>query len=367
MLLVGTAYGHSQMVVPQSTSPKVCRRGGDPNPTNCFGPCDLRAVVGRYANFDNPENPAAVYRRGQEVTIKYQRNNHGPGGFVRLTLVPPHKMMDKEVHDRNAFHYSCFGANPIRASQSDIQSDKWGFSITGNDGKDIEPGYYYTKTVIPDVIPDGRYVLGWVWYGGTGGPVSNEPYTQAPFPKGYFSDYWSCSFVEVKGGAPLKTSYTPIFKNEMNRFSEEGCMSAHDATEICKYEPCVKPATYQKPAPFKNGNIPPPLKPAYFMRGPVPESQVIERSGSAGDVKYRTENRVSLDLKKKSCACINADESCNTAMEKSTGGFCSRLTKGIDQRNICKDACCDYCEQTRHNDSPFCETEEIKTLCGMAS
>lgn len=227
----------------------------------------MRAIEGNFANFDSPDKPAGRYRRGQRITIKYQRNNHGPGGFIRLTLVHPQDMMNKKAHTRNAFHYSCWGAKPVVARPDQLWKDQYGFSIVGNDGEQHQfvPAYYTTTFTIPPVVPDGKYVLGWVWYGGIGGPVlSNKP--QKPTTFGYFGDYWSCSFVEVKGGIPLKSKYKPIFKNDMSQFSTEGCMSANDAPGVCTYEPCYVTGTYQKPRPFKNGRNPLLITPSNFIR-----------------------------------------------------------------------------------------------------
>lgn len=347
---------------------QVCRRGGNPNPTNCFGPCDLRAIVGRYANFGSPDNPAASYRRGQSVKIKYQRNNHGPGGFVRLSIIPPHRMMDKEIHEHNAFHYSCFGATPVKAAPAERKADRWGFSIAGNDGKDIAAGYYAINVTIPDVVPDGKYVLGWVWYGGTGGPVTNEPYKTEPWSKGYFSDYWSCSFVEVKGGAPLQSSYTPIFQNDMQAFSQKGCMSGNDAPEVCKYEPCLTTATYQKPRPFQEGKLPEQLSPSDFMGGSLPGnrlSPINADEATSQDNPFRKEKRISYLLKKRSCYCISAGERCKIGMANQTEGFCRRFTKAIDQPDICKDACCEYCTLAKSFSPSICDNEQVRQMCRM--
>lgn len=129
--------------------------GGEFDVQSCKGPCDLRAIQNNYANYDSPANPAKTWSRGQRVTIKYSRNNHGPGGFNRFTLVPPNKMMDKSAHTRNAFAYSCWGANPVVARGPELVTHKFGYSLVGNDGEEhnFPKAYYKTTITIPRCIP----------------------------------------------------------------------------------------------------------------------------------------------------------------------------------------------------------------------
>lgn len=208
---------------------------------------------------------------------------------MRHTLVPVDEMMDKRAHERNAFHYSCFGAHPVQATKADSKEDKWGYSIAGNDGLKIAPGYYETKVTMPRCVPDGDYVFGWVWYGGTGGSVSNTEYTEPPFNKGYFTDYWSCSFVRVEGGDALGSSCTPEFVNDMSKWSDEGCMSANDAPGVCRSEPCVVWGDFQKPRPFKNGEVPAALTPDNFMPTTA-RNGVLREPVSVLDVREKEEN-----------------------------------------------------------------------------
>lgn len=213
-----------------------------------------------------PNNPSAVYSRGQQVTIKYQRNNHGPGGFIRLTLVPVDQMMDKDVHERNAFHYGCWGANPVVATARDRRRNAQGFSIAGADGKlhHMPVSYYTAKVTIPTVVPDGVYALGWVWYGGLGGTLyQNVPAN--PYPRGLFSDYWSCAFVRIEGGSPMEQVFQPVFKSGMEKWWGDACKSANDAPGVCTYEPCIVNAKMQQPRPFKGGAKPKVLRPRDFL------------------------------------------------------------------------------------------------------
>ena len=96
-------------------------------------------------------------------------------------------------------------------------------------------------------------MLGWVWFGGTFGYVrKNAP--ERPTPWGYWSDYWSCSYVRIKGGDALASSYTPKFVNDMSQFSMDGCRAANDRPGICPVEPCkTEDGKYQAPYGFKEG------------------------------------------------------------------------------------------------------------------
>lgn len=105
--MFGSVCSHSLLGAPKPTSSKACRLGGVPSVGGIFtcpDPCDVEALQPGKRSTTSPNKPVATYRRGQTVTIEYQRNNHGPGGFVRHTLVPVHKMMDERAHRKNAFH-----------------------------------------------------------------------------------------------------------------------------------------------------------------------------------------------------------------------------------------------------------------------
>lgn len=342
--------------------------GGNPNPGSCRGPCDLKAIEGRFANFYSPDTPAAVYRRGEQVTIKYQRNNHGPGGFVRHTLVPPEKMMDKGVHERNAFSYSCFGATPVQAQASDLGEDKWGFSIVGNDGKKAPTGYYTSTITIPDVVPDGKYVLGWVWYGGTGGDVSNGPYTKEPWWKGYFGDYWSCSFVEISGGNKMVSSYKPIFDNDMRQFSGEGCMSANDSPGVCTNEPCIVKGSYMKPRPFKDDEGPPALTPENFGGSRSSDDTVEERVSLdpriGGEPAAVDPESSDFKVMKGACQCIALGSRCKRRTATKTNGYCEKLTPPERQPSGCRDTCCNLCRVETRENRRVCSAMNVRAICG---
>lgn len=236
-------------------------------PPFCAGPCQLKAAKGGYSNFGSTINPAREYQRGQQFVVKYHRNNHGPGGFIRLSLVTLKDAMSKNVHTRNAFHYSCWGAFLKQAGPNELSTDRFGFNFVGNDGElhSAPRAYYQSFATVPRCVPDGVYILGWVWFGGTSlGPIKdNRP--RRPDNRGFFSDYWACSYVRIKGGASLTSSCDPVFVNDMMQFSTDGCMAGNDSPGVCSYEPCISEGFYRKPQPFKDGSKPPSLTPSLFQ------------------------------------------------------------------------------------------------------
>lgn len=352
--------------------------GGEPQfgVDDCRGPCDLRAINGGYSNHGSPDNPARVYRRGQTVLMKYARNNHGPGGFIRLTLVKPEDMMDKSKHAKNAFYYTCWGANPRRAASNELGKDKYGFSFIGSDAQQhaFPPGYYVMNVKIPTCVPDGKYVLGWVWYGGTGSPIVSEQ-QQEPKPWGYFGDYWSCSYIEIKGGVPLERECKPVFNNDMTKYSSEGCMSANDAPGKCTYEPCKVTGKYQKPKEFKDGNMPAPLTPAHFgapspggrTSPPRTDPPKTSAPGTTGrtttgrTTRPVTEGAPTEQEKKKACKCIAVGARCWKKLAARTGGRCGMKTEITAQPAACRDACCGFCRGRLGN--RFCQSDNVKSIC----
>lgn len=285
---------------------------------------------------------------------------------MRHTLVPISQMMNKAAHARNAFEYSCFGATPVIATAEDRKIDKWGFSMVGNDGKTTRVGYYKSTVRIPTVVPDGKYILGWVWYGGTGGETSDTPYTEEPWWKGYFGDYWSCSFVEVSGGAPLQREYYPVFQNDMLKFSADGCMAANDAPGVCIREPCVVEGSYRPPRAFRDGAVPAALTPEHFggasadaapggaePPAPAPASEsaspspagaasssyddVDGRGGSTGLSSVETMRRM------RACLCLASGPRCGGGRAKRTGRVCRRRRTANAQPAVCKQRCCEFC------------------------
>ncbi len=278
-------------------TPNECGVAGPPSPfRNCPGPCKLGQIesnppksrfypekIGN-KSYVGGGMPAASYARGERVIIKYARNNHSPGGFSRFTLVRPDETMNRAAHDRNAFWYSCWGAKFREAIQVEKDLDEFGFNINGVDGRrrtnGVPEGYFTADIVIPNCVPDGKYILGMVWYGGTGGNITtNDPKT--PGQLSFYGDYWSCSFIEINGGT-MADSCEVVFKAD-SKFSKDKCFASVDRpgapecnatvknpqsfSEVCqcKVEPCLKNGqpvrgSYMVPASF-NGTKPAPLTP----------------------------------------------------------------------------------------------------------
>lgn len=294
-------------------------------------------------------------------------------------------MMSKAAHSRNAFSYSCFGATPVIATAEERSVDRWGFSIVGNDGKTTSPGYYESTITIPPVIPDGKFVLGWVWYGGTGGETSDVPYTEEPWWKGYFSDYWSCSFVEISGGVPLEREYRPVFENDMKQFSSMGCMSANNAPGICVREPCVVEGKYQKPLPFASGAGPGMLTPEHFggktsdapagsvapSPSPSPTPEVEDEmamyyyEGVGGMMKLDEEE---VGRSQRACMCMVRGTKCDGPSATMTGRTCRHRTEAGKQPEKCLKRCCDYCSmrfegKLESDRAKICGENVIRGIC----
>jgi len=145
--LAARADAHSHLVSPlEATWENACRMGGTGRHTgkHCPGPCPTANRRRRYRR--------EVWRRGQTVGVEYLRNNH-KGGFMRLSLVPAHQRGDAGVHAANAFRWSCWSHGRIRCGGGDCGTDR-----SGN--------RYRQWVTIPDVFPDGLYVLGYSWHGG---------------------------------------------------------------------------------------------------------------------------------------------------------------------------------------------------------
>eukprot|EP00168_Porphyra_purpurea_P018245 TRINITY_DN668_c0_g1_i5.p3 TRINITY_DN668_c0_g1~~TRINITY_DN668_c0_g1_i5.p3 ORF type:complete len:289 (+),score=75.03 TRINITY_DN668_c0_g1_i5:743-1609(+) len=197
--LAARAPAHSSLVSPLArTYENACRVGGIGRHAgkNCRGPCPVGNKRHKYRR--------EVWRRGQKVAVEYLRNNH-KGGFLRLSLVPAHQRNSAAVHAANAFRWSCWTHGRIPCGR-------------GRCGTDRTLSRYRQWVTIPDVFPDGLYVLGYAWFGGH--------YEQG--------DYWSCAEVRIKGGKPLAKSYQPVLVNTRNG----RCDSTANNLGVCRREPC---------------------------------------------------------------------------------------------------------------------------------
>lgn len=208
---------HTSLVKPlEETYDNACRIGGinRHKGVNCPGPCPTKRRRRNYR--------IETFRRGQRTPVEYLRNNH-KGGFLRLSLVPVHQKMSHAVHARNAFRWSCWSHGRIGCGRGECGTDK-------------TRSRYRQFVTIPDVFPDGEYVLGMAWYGGS-------------FEQG---DYYSCARVRVQGGAPLRSRYTATLENARNG----KCESTANKLGVCRREPCRgKRRSLMRPAEF-NGRAP---------------------------------------------------------------------------------------------------------------
>ncbi|KAI9136526.1 hypothetical protein BKA69DRAFT_144625 [Paraphysoderma sedebokerense] len=140
-----------------------------------------------------------VHKRGDEITVKWPRNNH-PGGFIRLALVPFDSPQTHEDFDKNVVLYTCH--------ETDCQSRDLQKQPLGPD----DPKYGDNKNLcsqkikIPDWASDGKYTLQWKWHGG--GSFKGDIY------KGLV-DWFQCTDFTVNGGPsanPASRPKCPIYK-----------------------------------------------------------------------------------------------------------------------------------------------------------
>ncbi|CAN8072578.1 unnamed protein product [Agarophyton chilense] len=237
LIKADVVLGHSHLADPLPTRELHCRVGAQQG-RDCYGPCPRADDYGRLNHpWINEHNPAQTWKRGDVVNIRWHRDNHDGTGFVRLVLVPVDKMMDKTAHDQYAFHFSCMNEGLHRCSDRS-------FDTCGNDAE----GMAWQKLVqVPTSYPDGVYVLGWSWYGG-------GDYRAMSF----FGDYYSCSFVEIKGGVAVTESYEP-------KWDGSTCVSATDRLGICWKEPCHVGRMYEmEPFEFKDGTKPQAIQRSWF-------------------------------------------------------------------------------------------------------
>lgn len=227
------------------------------SPVDCKG-SECRAcpeIKEPYSKMRNtPKEPARTYKRGEEVTIKWSKNNHN-GGFIRFAFVPLNLMFDTAAQTRRAFYTGCWNQGAIACDELECGTDDKGKILS-------------RKITIPAVIPDGIYVFSSMWYGGV--HFLRE--------MGLFADYYSCSYVRVEGGEPLIESFQPFYDQGENAQFEEAengaCRTANDRPGLCtgRFQCGGFKAIDDLPHAFKNGNLPEPLTPSLFSDnvGPIP-------------------------------------------------------------------------------------------------
>lgn len=207
---------------------------------NCPGPCPTK-----FRRQDQtPNNPAVTVRRGGTFVINTMANNHR-GGFSRWSLVHVRDIYDKNKHRQNAFLYTCSDLQVTKCSPRNNKRDC---------NYDYQNEYYKHAIKIPKVVPDGVYVLGWVWFGGG-------------WRWGAFGDYYDCMFIRVKGGK-LKRKHKPEFRAGPSPTKKNGlCVATVNRVGVCWREPCPGGGMftkYFKPWEFSDGRKPAPIRKSHY-------------------------------------------------------------------------------------------------------
>lgn len=225
--------GYTVLYNPLSYNPIHC------NPPSCKGPVPPEWLSGKNKVRNSADNPAAWWKRGSSVRVKWHRNNH-IGGFVRFSLVPLSKIYDSNWHTYTAFHYGCFEGHKYSCK---------GFTQCG---KDNDGSGYYQQVKIPSVFPDGKYVFTMVWYGGVRDDRKNA----------MFSNFVSSSHVQIKGGNGLGKWYQPKFVpvpssydgEQGDRVPKGTCLTTSRWVGECNGRPCYgRKAVATVPGNFKKG------------------------------------------------------------------------------------------------------------------
>lgn len=151
-------------------------------------------------------------------------------------------MSSRAYHERLTIFHTCWDAG--------VENCKLRGEPCGTD-----PRWAFCRTFkVPLSFPDGVYVFGHVWYGGL-------HYTRK---KGHFPDFYSCSFVQVRGGPPRTCwpRHVPYFEpGEGNRVRWGKCHTSADRVGQCDRAGCKSTQSfYSIPAVFQNGKTPDPIQ-----------------------------------------------------------------------------------------------------------
>lgn len=234
--------------------PRATKRGYDPS--GCVGMssrCTFCPPVYSSSELNNTaDSPELTWSRGSRQKVRWAKNNH-VGGFIRLSLVPISSLSDALAHERLAFYYGCWEQGVHRCGPN---------QLCGADKTRLALQRFIT---VPTYLPDGVYVLGFIWYGGV----------EFTGKKSKFPDFPSCSFVRIKGGARLDTEirYRPIFdagRRTHNGRQRTECRAYIDRPHVCtmmtlKGERCHNvDAKMMVARPFRNGVAPPRIHAGFF-------------------------------------------------------------------------------------------------------
>lgn len=292
--------------------------------------CDRACPNKRRRGMNNSvSDPAATYRRGETIRVRWLRNNHR-GGFTRLALVPVSKMFDHSAHDRLAFFYTCWDSFEIRCD-GDFE----------NCGSDQDRRAFGTNVRIPAVYPDGDYVMAYVWYGGL----------HFKRRTGKFADYFHCSHVRIRGG-PVESDARPIYTVGRSRSVRgQTCQTAVDRPRLCKRDDdCLdRRSFFGVPRPFRNGAQPPALT-----------AKVVRDVAGTGELPDLPEESDEPDSRDRPSAPRSASptprSSSNDSRSRRKNNRQARLRKCLkrcDRRNPSirrkRRACRDRCYSNRRN------------------
>lgn len=249
-------------------------------------------------------SPAATWRRGEMVRICYSRNNHR-GGFARFSLVPVNVMNSRPWHDKLTLFHTCFDGGAVSCSEENVPCG------TSDDTA------HCRHIHVPSVFPDGDYVLGHVWYGGLHFKRTH----------GQFADYFSCSFVKIKGAVgstkeckAFRPFYQPGFV-ERGSAMEKGVKHGMCHTSSTKVGTCGREGCWEKPAKW---GVPDKFKPGASAVDPITCKLVKE-----------AQSEKSMDQHILAGIC-KEDVCCHKDCGRCAGPDCSRLPGGGE--NCCNGA-----------------------------
>lgn len=138
---------------------------------------------------------------------------------MRWSLVPLWAASSKVYHARAAFHYACWSSGEFHCTPG--SAEYWRDCAEDRRGTAYRGGLR-----IPPHLPDGEYVLGFVWYGGYVGDHHSE-----------YGDYYDCARVRVRGGVRQAGSFTPTWAPGRGEF-HDSCRASVNRVGTCWREPC---------------------------------------------------------------------------------------------------------------------------------
>lgn len=237
---LSTTVAHQHITYPTPISHTLACRIDEK--MNCPGPCPNQ----KFRADQDPNKPKKTVQRGQTLVVHTAKNNH-LGGFSRWTIVKIKDMFDKQKHNEAAFLYTCADNNISKCTRRNKQRDC---------RVDKRNEYFRHYIEIPDIYPDGNYVLGWSWYGGA------TKYGRI----GAFGDYYDCIYIRIQGGAECD-SYQPRFVPGNSCAGRNGlCRATTDRLGVCWRESCpggVRKTVLTRPCEFKR-RIPKAILRSYF-------------------------------------------------------------------------------------------------------